>query len=48
MIQSGLRGLRRMAAGREILSDPDMGTSQSMRRAVRHPLTRRPFQGATA
>ena len=48
MIQSGLRGLRRKAAGREILSDPDVGTSRLGRRAVRHPTNHRPSQGETA
>jgi hypothetical protein len=36
-IHLGLRGLRRMAAGRDLFSDLDLGPSQPERRAVWHP-----------
>jgi hypothetical protein len=43
-IHLGLRGLRRKAAGRDLFSDLDLGSSQTERRAVWHSTILRPFQ----
>jgi hypothetical protein len=43
-IHLGLRGLRRMAAGRDLFSDVDLGPSQPERRAVWHPRIKPAFR----
>ena len=47
-IHSGLRGLRQMAAGRDLVSDSDLGPLQPKRRAVSHSLIMRDVHGAKA
>lgn len=47
-IHLGLRGLRRMAVGRDLFSDLDLGSPLSGRRAVSHPTIGQTFYGAEA